>query len=83
MGDEVEVKVLAVDSENKRITLSAKACMPELAPEEKPVRAGRESKPRAQKRRDGEQRDSADAEWSEDAGNNPFADLLKDLEVKK
>ena len=83
VGDEVEVKVLAVDSENKRITLSAKACMPELAPEEKPARAGRDSKPRAQKRRDGEQRDSADAEWSEDAGNNPFADLLKDLEVKK
>lgn len=83
VGDEVEVKVLAVDSENKRITLSAKACMPELAPEEKPARAGRDSKPRAQKRREGEQRDSADAEWSEDAGNNPFADLLKDLEVKK
>lgn len=83
VGDEVEVKVLAVDSEAKKITLSAKACMPELAPEERAPRGEKkESKPRAPRKRDAE-KESGEAEWSEDAGNNPFADLLKDLEVKK
>ena len=83
VGDEIEVKVLAVDSEAKKITLSAKACMPELAPEERAPKADRkDSKPRAPRKRE-QERETGEAEWSEDAGNNPFADLLKDLEVKK
>ena len=83
VGDEIEVKVLAVDSDAKKFTLSAKACMPELAPEEKPSKPEKkDAKPRAPKKREAE-KDTAEAEWSEDSGNNPFADLLKDLEVKK
>lgn len=82
-GDEVEVKILAVDPAEKKITLSAKACMPELTEEEKaaarPER--KESKPRAPKKEKSTKED--ETEWSEDAGNNPFADLLKDLNVKK
>ncbi len=81
VGDEVEVKVLAIDSEQKKFTLSAKACMPEAAAEEKVKPEKKESKSRAPRKKDAEK--DADAEWSEDAGNNPFADLLKDLEVKK
>lgn len=80
VGDEVEVKVLAIDSEHKKFTLSARACMPELPAEEKKSEK-KDSKPRAPRKKDAEK--DADAEWSEDAGNNPFADLLKDLEVKK
>ena len=79
VGDEIEVKVLAIDSENKKINLSAKACMPELSTEEKAQRSDRkDSKPRAARKGDRE-KDAGDAEWSEDSGNNPFADLLKDL----
>ncbi len=83
-GDEVEVKILAIDPAEKKITLSAKACMPELTDEEKaaarPER--KESKPRAP-RKDRPSVKDDETEWSEDAGNNPFADLLKDLNVKK
>ena len=82
VGDEVEVKILAIDPEEKKITLSAKACMPEPTEEEKAARSERrESKPRAPRKR--EQQREEGAEWSEDAGNNPFADLLKDLDMKK
>lgn len=80
VGDEIQVKVLAIDSEQKKFTLSARACMPELPAEEKKSEK-KDSKPRAPRKKDAEK--DADAEWSEDAGNNPFADLLKDLEVKK
>ncbi len=85
VGDEIQVKILAVDPEEKKITLSAKACMPELTEEERaasrPER--KDSKPRAPRKRDSAREESSGAEWSEDAGNNPFADLLKDLDVKK
>lgn len=81
VGDEVEVKVLAIDSEHKKFTLSAKACMPELPAEEKAKPEKKDTKSRAPRKKDVEK--DAEAEWSEDAGNNPFADLLKDLEVKK
>ena len=85
VGDEIQVKILAVDPEEKKITLSAKACMPELTEEERaasrPER--KDSKPRAPRKRDSAREESSGAEWSEDAGNNPFAVLLKDLDVKK
>ncbi|MBQ7227355.1 MAG: bifunctional 4-hydroxy-3-methylbut-2-enyl diphosphate reductase/30S ribosomal protein S1 [Clostridia bacterium] len=81
VGDEVKVKILAIDPEAKKITLSAKACMPELPEEEKAVKAEKkESKPRAPRKKEVVKEE--DSEWSEDAGNNPFADLLKDIEVK-
>ncbi len=78
VGDEIEVKVLAVDSSEKKITLSAKACLPEV-PEEA-HKTERKDKTRAPKKNDVQKEE---AEWSENAGNNPFADLLKDIEVKK
>lgn len=82
VGDEVEVKILAVDPEEKKITLSAKACMPEPTEEERAARPDRkDGKPRSSKKRESYKED--EMEWSEDAGNNPFADLLKDLNMKK
>lgn len=82
VGDEIEVKVLAVDSEEKKITLSAKACMPEVPEEESVAKSEKkDGKARTSKKKDAPKEE--EAEWSEDAGNNPFADLLKDLEVKK
>lgn len=81
VGDEVEVKVLNYDEANRKINLSIKACLPE---EEKPAHTEDEGekksrKPRAkQEKRD----DEGEKEWSEEVSNNPFADLLKDLDVK-
>lgn len=81
VGDEVEVKVLNYDEANRKINLSIKACLPE---EEKPAHTEDEGekksrKPRAkQEKRD----DDGEKEWSEEVSNNPFADLLKDLDVK-
>ena len=83
VGDEVEVKILAVDPDEKKITLSAKACMPEPTEEERASRPDRrDGKPRSSKKRDFGGKEE-EMEWSEDAGNNPFADLLKDLDMKK
>lgn len=83
VGDEVDVKILNYDEANRKINLSIKACLPE---EEKPARAeGEENgekksrKPRAKQDRHD---DEGEKEWSEEVSNNPFADLLKDLEVK-
>lgn len=81
VGDEVEVKVLNYDEANRKINLSIKACLPD---EEKPAHTEDEGekksrKPRAkQEKRD----DEGEKEWSEEVSNNPFADLLKDLDVK-
>lgn len=81
VGDEVEVKVLNYDEANRKINLSIKACLPE---EEKPAHTEEEGekksrKPHAkQEKRD----DEGEKEWSEEVSNNPFADLLKDLDVK-
>lgn len=81
VGDEVEVKVLNYDEANRKINLSIKACIPE---EEKPAHTEDEGekksrKPRAkQEKRD----DEGEKEWSEEVSNNPFADLLKDLDIK-
>ena len=81
VGNEVEVKVLNYDEANRKINLSIKACLPE---EEKPAHTEDEGekksrKPRAkQEKRD----DEGEKEWSEEVSNNPFADLLKDLDVK-
>lgn len=83
VGDEVDVKILNYDEANRKINLSIKACLPE---EEKPARAeGEENgekksrKPRAKQDRHD---DEGEKEWSGEVSNNPFADLLKDLEVK-
>lgn len=95
VGDEVEVKVLGVDEPNKKITLSIKACQePPEAPEETPVKtkepaakaavAEGENKPEKKQVRKPKQDKAPEdkSEWSEDSKYNPFADLLKDLDVK-
>jgi len=83
VGDEVEVKVLNYDEANKKINLSIKACLPE---EPKPVKTEEENadapkkarRPRPAKKAEPEET----VEWSEDTTNNPFADLLKELDIK-
>lgn len=86
VGDEVEVKVLNYDEENRKINLSIKACLPE---EPKPVKEEKTEeateevvkkprKPRVKQEKEPEE----DKEWSEEVSNNPFADLLKNLDVE-
>ena len=84
-GDEVEVKVTNIDSETRKFTLSAKACMAELPVEEKedkPVKAEKhEPKAKASKKKEEVKDDST--EWREENDNNVFADLLKDIDIDK
>ncbi len=80
VGDEVDVKILAVDEASRRITLSIKACIEE---EPKPEETKTETAPKARKsdRKAKNAEDEEQKEWSEDMSNNPFADLLKGVEV--
>ena len=81
VGDEVEVKVLNYDEANKKINLSMKACLPE---EPKPAKAeGEEASKKAKKIKSKKPETEEEVEWSEDTSNNPFADLLKDLNIKE
>lgn len=85
VGDIVKVKVLAIDEESRRITLSIKACLPEdAAPEAKPE--SEEDKPKKQRAKKTERKpkdeDDSQKEWKEDSSNNQFAALLKDLDIK-
>lgn len=87
VGDEVEVKILGYDEANRKINLSIKACLPE---EEKPVEpAANEDESKPAEKKTGKKRakqeksePEGEKEWSEDTSNNPFADLLKNLDVK-
>lgn len=73
VGDEVEVKVLGIDLNDRKITLSIKACLPE-EPETEKSQDRKDAKPRGdRKKRDDSSK--ADTEWSESDANNPFADL--------
>lgn len=80
VGDEVDVKILAVDEASRRITLSMKACIEEEA---KPEEVKSEAAPKARKseRKPKNTEEEEHVEWSEDLSNNPFADLLKGVEV--
>lgn len=82
VGDEVEVKVLSYDEAARKINLSIKACLPE---EEKPE-GEKEAKAEKKARKPRVQKEKTDSDsstgWSEDTSNNPFADLLKDLDIK-
>lgn len=85
VGDEVEVKILGYDENNRKINLSIKACLPdEPKPERREDSAEGERKPRRGKAVKGEteQAEEGEKEWNEDTTHNPFADLLKDLDVK-
>ena len=98
VGDEVDVKVIAIDEPNKKITLSIKACLPEEEkPEEKPVENAegetsattapapkKERTPRPSKKteRKPKTEDDTQKEWTDETSNNPFAALLKDIDVE-
>ena len=73
LGDEVDVKVLAIEPLDRKITLSIKACLPEEEAEERPAKEFKDSKPRRSKTRGDDFK--SDNEWSETDANNPFADL--------
>lgn len=92
IGDTVDVKVLAIDEATRRITLSIKACLPEeaVAEEAKTEATEEETKernkkfanrPRKTERKPKEEDDSQNG-WSEESTNNPFADLLKGLNLE-
>ncbi len=92
IGDTVNVKVLAIDEPTRRITLSMKACLPEeehteekkeLTEEEREERNKKfANRPKKTERKPKEEDDSR-KEWNEDAALNPFADLLKDLNINE
>ncbi len=84
VGDEVEVMLMNFDEEHKKITLSMKACLPEDSADSAPVE--KEEKKPAKARASKSAAPSANAErkeWSEDAENNPFADLLKNIDINE
>lgn len=81
VGDEVTVKIINYDENNRKINLSIKACIeaPATTDGEKPDReSGKKS---GSKRKDDSRGQDSGANWSEESANNPFADLLKDLDV--
>ncbi len=86
VGAEVEVKVLNYDESNHKINLSIKACLPEeekpAAPEKEEGEAPVEKKPAKRRAKKENTEAEGEKEWSEDTSNNPFAALLKDIEVK-
>ncbi len=84
VGDEVEVKVLNYDEEKRNINLSIKACLPEEVKEEKKeeVKEVEEKKVRKPRKTKETTEPQEEKEWSEDVSNNPFADLLKNLDVQ-
>jgi len=70
VGQEVPIKVLGIDPENKKINLSIKAAQPEVA-----VAGGdghvSNTKPA----------DDVSAEWKEESSSTPFANLLKGMDT--
>lgn len=86
VGDEVEVQVLNYDEANKKINLSIKACIPEEPKPAKVEASGDDastSAKRVKKVKTKKAEVEEEVEWSEDTSNNPFADLLKDLNIKE
>ena len=88
VGDEVEVQVVSYDESNRKINLSIKACLPE---EEKPVveevteQPESEEAPKKVRKTKAKKVDEVDEEskeWSEETINNPFADLLKGINLQ-
>lgn len=86
IGDVVDVKVLAVDEPTRRITLSIKACLPEAPAETAPAKKEddeqrkKSARPKKSEHRAKESDDQK--EWNEESANNPFAALLKDIDIK-
>ncbi|MCL2062270.1 MAG: bifunctional 4-hydroxy-3-methylbut-2-enyl diphosphate reductase/30S ribosomal protein S1 [Firmicutes bacterium] len=82
-GDEVEVMVLSIDPDHKKINLSIKACLPDDGTAEDGARTeDGAQKGKGAKKGSKKKGSEPGAEWVEDASNNPFAELLQDLEVE-
>lgn len=78
VGDEVNVMVMNYDEANRKITLSIKAC----APEEAAPTSDRKEDKRGGRQPKAGKTEGESSEWNEEMSNNPFADLLKDIDVK-
>lgn len=84
VGDEVDVMIMNFDEERKKITLSMKACLPEEAVDAPAPAVEQEEKKSTKARAPKTAAPAAGVErkeWSEGAENNPFADLLKDIDI--
>lgn len=90
VGDTVEVKVLAIDDATRRITLSIKACLPEEpqveeakkeATEEETKERNKKFANRPKRERKPKDEDDSQKEWNEESSFNPFADLLKNINL--
>ncbi|MCL1945503.1 MAG: S1 RNA-binding domain-containing protein [Firmicutes bacterium] len=78
VGQEVPVKVLGIDPENKKINLSIKAALPESTDSVVESDGASGSKKGSTKKTE-----NTTTEWKEESSSNPFADLLKDMDTTK
>ncbi len=93
IGDTVDVKVLAIDEPTRKITLSIKACLPEeqqseenkeSTDEEREDQNKKSNRPKKSDRRSKDKDgDDSKKEWNEETLLNPFADLLKDININE
>ncbi|HHW89372.1 MAG TPA: bifunctional 4-hydroxy-3-methylbut-2-enyl diphosphate reductase/30S ribosomal protein S1 [Clostridiales bacterium] len=81
VGDEVAAKVIKIDEENRKISLSIKAALPEEEKVLQPKNSKSEEKPKESHRRAKVDRSAVDipTQWKEGATNTPLAELLKDF----
>jgi 4-hydroxy-3-methylbut-2-enyl diphosphate reductase len=90
VGQEVTAKVIKIDNDNRRISLSIKAVLPKEEKQEEAEAKAQDSKPEEKKeeRKSREPRrrakvdrseDDVPTQWMEGATNTPLADLLKDF----
>jgi len=93
VGDEVDVLIKEIDTLNRKITLSIKACLPEVEAvavdtEDGEAASGTGSKAKAGKSDKSKSPKRAAAtegtgvEWTDEVSNNPFAALLKGQDVE-
>lgn len=79
VGDEVEAKVLDVNPEAQKLTLSIKALLPEPENEAKPKKK-EDKKPKGEKKAK-QPKEEEMREWSEESAAASIGDLIKDLNI--
>ena len=88
VGDTVDVIVKDIDTDNRKITLSIKACNPEGAEgvegqeEAGETKAKKAKGDKAGKNKSGASSEGTGSEWAEEVHSNPLAALLKDIDVE-
>ncbi len=84
VGEEVEAKILEIDSEKEKMTLSIKVLLPEPENVKKPAKVEnevKEEKPaRKSKAKSEEEKDDSLREWTDDNGGASIAEILGNLE---